>query len=182
MLFLARAVAITLVIGSLLVLTAVALVVAYDVLLHSGAAYDPNHPQRAVFERQLEAARETFRTDASEWAVIDLAPLNGGVWRTACLFGRYTTPIQDLEVLGATISYLDRVRFKSAMLGSADSEEKFAVLFAWITSDNRAGFLHLPAGLAETHAYTACVDKPKTKMAIQTSKQERARSEPPDLR
>jgi len=41
----------------------------------------------------------------------DLAMLNNGEWTTACLFGDYTMPLDEMWALGANVSEKDRSRF-----------------------------------------------------------------------
>jgi hypothetical protein len=45
---------------------------------------------------------------------VDLSGLNNGEWKTACLFGGYTNPLDEMRALGANISEKDRARMTEA--------------------------------------------------------------------
>jgi hypothetical protein len=60
---------------------------------------------------------------------IDFSSLNNGEWKTACLFGGYTRPLDEMRLRGASISENDTARFTEAgtrgfRLGHVEEQEK----------------------------------------------------------
>src|SRR5258708_7587900 len=89
--------------------------VAAVVELSYRPTYDRSDP---TYHRYLEAF-ERLRVPldqrgAKKEDFVDLSPLNNGEWKTACLFGGYTMPLDEMRALGATISEIDRVRMTEA--------------------------------------------------------------------
>jgi hypothetical protein len=98
-------------ISALCVLGAIALLVELS--------YRPTYDQSASnYHYYLEAfnrlrvhldQRGTTKEDS-----FDFSQLNNGEWKTACLFGGYTRPLDEMRALGATINEKDRVRLTEA--------------------------------------------------------------------
>jgi hypothetical protein len=63
---------------------------------------DPNYPR---YLKEFERVRvQLAQLDASDQVSIDLAQLNNGEWKTACLFGGYANPLSKMQALGANIN------------------------------------------------------------------------------
>jgi hypothetical protein len=75
---------------------------------------DPNY--RRYIETFDRLRRELDVRGATTEDFVDLSQLNDGEWKTACLFGGYTYPLDDMQALGANISVKDRVRLTQAGL------------------------------------------------------------------
>jgi hypothetical protein len=143
--------------------------------------YDLEHPDYAAFALQFQQAERAFAA-GEDWAVINLAPLNGGAWRTACLFGGYTQPIQHLEAIGAIVSDRDRRRLSNAIGWRVAPVEEFEMLIAFSDEQGQGNFIHFNHGVgSEGQHYEACVTKPKTKVAIASWRTEPPRTPPPVL-
>ncbi|HEY8563982.1 MAG TPA: hypothetical protein VIL65_00650 [Beijerinckiaceae bacterium] len=128
--------------------------------------FDRAHPEYATFAARFAEAQRAFAA-GEDWAVIDLAPVKGGAWRTACLFGGYTRPVERLEALGAVVSQADRQRLGKAIGWRVSPVEEFEMLIAFSDEQGRAHFIHFDQGMgAEGQHYEACVTRPKTKVAV----------------
>jgi hypothetical protein len=128
--------------------------------------FDRAHPDYAYFAERFEEARRIFASGRNH-ATIDLAHLNGGAWRTACLFGGYTHPIEKMDALGAVVSEADRQRLSGAVGARIAPVEEFEVLIAYIDEERRAHFIHFAEGVgSEGQHYEACTTKPETKIVI----------------
>ena len=68
----------------------------------SAPSFDRSHPDYATFAAVFDQADRAFNAGQS-YVIIDLAPLNRGAWKTACLFAGYTHPIEEMERLGARV-------------------------------------------------------------------------------
>lgn len=143
--------------------------------------FDRAHPDYAAFARHFAQAQRSFAA-GEEWVVIDLAPLNGGAWRTACLFGGYTRPVEQLIALGAVVSDADRQRLGAAIGLRLSPVEEFEMLVAFTDEQGRAHFIHFDEGVgAEGQHYEACVTGPKTRIAIASWNTDPKRTPPPVL-
>ena len=128
--------------------------------------FDHAHPDYAYFAKQFEEVRRAFAA-GEDPPVIDLAPLNGGAWRTACLFGGYTRPIEKMDALGAEVGEADRKRLGEPVGARISPVEEFEVLIAFVDEERRAHFIHFSEGVGpEGQHYEACTTKPETRVAI----------------
>jgi hypothetical protein len=70
--------------------------------------------------------------------VIDLAPVNEGAWRTACLFGGYTRPVDRIDALSAVVSQTDRRRLAEATGLRLSPVEESEMLIAFLDEKGQA--------------------------------------------
>jgi hypothetical protein len=129
--------------------------------------YDVDHPDHAHFAERFLKARRALGGGETR-VVIDLVPVNGGSWRTACLFGGYTSPIDRMEALGATISPWDRVRLTVPTNPLRISPvEEFEMVIGYVDEQGRAHFVHFAEGVGGGgQHYNTCVTKPQTTVAV----------------
>jgi hypothetical protein len=126
---------------------------------------DPDYHRFSPIFAELEGGIEQH---PSTERAIDLSQLNGGSWKTACLFG-YTDPLQTMQKLGATIDAKDETRLTEARSRGfrAAQVEEFEMMIAYIDLANRAHFVHFERGLgAEGQHLEQCVSKPATSMIL----------------
>lgn len=152
-------------VGCVLALSAIPVVLIALLVFAPRPAYDRAHPDYVVFaERFAEARRELEHRPE---AVIDLASLNQGSWRTACLFGGYTRPVEHMIALGAVVTQADRNRLAEPIGLRLSPVEEFEILIAFIDHEGRAHFVHFSDGVgAEGQHYQACATKPATKLVF----------------
>jgi hypothetical protein len=155
--------------------------VAALIAFQARPAFDRTHPDYASFAAHFAAARRAFAAEEDR-AVIDLALVNGGAWREACLFGGYTNPVERMEALGGVVSPADRQRLARPIGLHISPVEEFEMLIAFVDEDGRAHFIHFDQGVgAEGQHYEACVIKPRTKVAVATWRTLTRRTPPPSL-
>jgi hypothetical protein len=153
-------------VATLCLLGAVAVVVE----LSYRPTYDRSDP---TYRRYLEAF-ERLRVPLDQRGAkkedsVDLSELNNGEWTTACLFGGYTMPLDEMRALGANISGRDRVRMTQA--GSrgfrlAQVEEQEMVI-AFVDLSNNARFIHFHTGIGpEGQHLNRCISKPETRLVL----------------
>lgn len=124
--------------------------------------YDTDDPDYGYFANLFKAAQ-------TKEQVADMSRLNGGDWKTACIFGGYENPVDDMEKLGATIAEADRERMKEARdTGFRVSVvEEFEMMIAYIDQANKAHFIHFEDGIgAQGQYYNFCVTRPETKITL----------------
>lgn len=157
------------------------LAIVASVMFEPRPVFDRDHPDYGPFASQFARAEKAFSA-GEDWAVIDLAPVNGGAWRSACLFGGFTRPVERLLSLGATVSASDRQRLSSALGWRAAPVEEFEMLVAFTDEQGQAHFIHFDRGVgAEGQHYEACVTRPKSQVAIASWNTEPTRTPPPIL-
>lgn len=145
---------------------AVGIAVLIAIIVFDKPDFDRAHPDYAQFVARFAAAQRALEA-GERWAVIDLAPVNGGAWRTACLFGGYTSPVQRMEALGAVVNEADRRRLEKSVGLRIAPVEEFEVLIAFVDEAQRAHFVHFPEGVGPNgQHYEACVRRPRIKVTI----------------
>jgi hypothetical protein len=77
--------------------------------------YDENSPEYGRYSEVFARIREQLdRRNPTNEDTIDFAALNDGQWMTACLFGGYTHPLDEMHSRGALIDNTDRARLTEA--------------------------------------------------------------------
>jgi hypothetical protein len=72
-------------------------------------AFDQGDLDYPRYEEAFDGMRVKLdRRGTTEEDYVDLSLLNNGEWTTACLFGGYTMPLDEMRALGANISDKDR--------------------------------------------------------------------------
>jgi hypothetical protein len=153
-------------------ITALAMLVVaslFAALFHE-PAYDQSHPD---YHRYAEAFNRlsvpiSQRGITNEDA-IDLFELNGGEWKTACIFGGYTNPLDKMRTLGADISPKDQSRLTEA--GSRGFRlaqvEESEIAIAYVDFSNRAQFIHFKHGIGpEGQHLQRCISRPETLLTL----------------
>lgn len=143
-----------------------------------GPASDTSHPDfaqlssqfeqtRAAFDREFHWRRENPLVKREEHhPVIDLASVNRGSWKKACLYGGYTSPINAMRESGAIIGIVDILRFEFPMY-SFFSVHEYATMISFIDQNNKAHFIHFRKAIgAETQHVEKCAVKPNTKVVL----------------
>ena len=128
---------------------------------------DPNY--RRYIETFDRLRRELDVRGATNEDFVDLSQLNNGEWKTACLFGGYTYPLNDMQALGAQISKKDRVRLTQAgLLGfRAGQVEEEEMAIAYVDFKNNAQFIHFASGIGSEGQYLKkCISKPETRLVL----------------
>ncbi|MGE6783495.1 hypothetical protein ACQKGL_13335 [Ensifer adhaerens] len=128
-----------------------------------GPAYDTDDPDYAYFAELFDAAQEKAAL------VADMERLNGGDWKTACIFGGYVHPIEEMEKLGATVAEVDRQRMQDAKDSGFRlfEVEESEMMVAFVDGADTAHFIHFKKGIgAEGQHYRSCVTRPETKIAL----------------
>lgn len=132
----------------------------------SAPSFDRFHPDYATFAAVFDQADRAFNAGQS-YVIIDLAPLNRGAWKTACLFAGYTHPIEEMERLGARVDQADRDRLGKARGFRAAPVEETELVIAFTNEAGRAHFVHFQSGMGQqTQHYLECVTKPETRLAV----------------
>lgn len=128
--------------------------------------YDVNSPDYGRYSEVFARLREQLdQRDPTDEDILDFAALNGGQWTTACLFGGYTHPLDEMLSREAVIDNTDRVRLTEARsrgvrLGTV---EEFEALIAYIDLRNRAHFIHFSQGIGPSgQHFEQCISKPNT--------------------
>jgi hypothetical protein len=128
--------------------------------------FDRAHPDYAHFAGRFELARLALAAGQRS-TVIDLAPLNRGAWRTACLFGGYSWPVARMKARGVIVSEQDRRRLEGATGLRVSPVEEFEMLIAFVDEEQRAHFIHFKEGIGpDGQHYEGCVSKPRTKVSV----------------
>ena len=128
---------------------------------------DPDYARYASIFEHLNARSSRDGLTGAE--TLDLSHLNRGEWTRACVFAGYTNPLATMQVMGASINEMDRVRLTEAgsrggRLGQVEESE---AAIAYIDPANRAHFIHFERGLpAETQHFQRCISKPETSARI----------------
>ena len=132
--------------------------------------YDRSDP---TYHRYLEAF-ERLRVPLDERGatnedILDLSQVNKGEWKTACLFGGYTRPLDEMQALGATISEKDRARMTEA--GSrgfrVSQVEEQEIVIAFVDLGNNARFIHFHTGIGpEGQHFQRCISKPAMSLVL----------------
>lgn len=100
---------------------------------------------------------------------IDLSDLNNGEWKTACLFGGYTSPLDTMRTLGANVAEKDRARLTEAgsrgfRLAQVEEQE---MAIAFVDLGNNARFIHFRSGIGpEGQNLKRCISKPETRLSL----------------
>lgn len=156
--------------AGLCLLGVVALVVGLVAELSYTPVYDRADPN---YHRYLEAFQRV-RVPLNERGLtkedyIDLSQLNDGDWKTACLFGGYTRPLDEMLALGATISEKDQIRLTEAgtrrfRIGQVD---EFEIMIAFVDLSNNARFIHFHNGIGPAgQHFQKCISKPETTLVL----------------
>lgn len=132
--------------------------------------YDQSHPNYRHFAEVFDSLRpELDYRGTTEDDYIDLSELNSGEWKTACLFGGYTDPLEAMRALGANIDEKDHVRFTEAgsrrfRLGQVEEQE---MAIAFVDIGNNARFIHFRTGIGkEGQGLQRCISKPQTRLYL----------------
>jgi hypothetical protein len=145
-------------------------VVAVVVELSYRPTYDRSDPTYDRYLQAFEHLRVPLdQRGAQKEDFVDLSELNNGEWKTACLFGGYTMPLDEMRALGANISEKDRVRLTEAgsrgfRLGQVEEHE---MLIAFVDLSNNARFIHFHTGIGpEGQNLKRCISKPETRLVL----------------
>ncbi len=160
-----------LLLGAVACLGATAAAAVYlAVLLSYSPRYDEDHPDHRRYAERFAALRAWLDGQGAATRVsIDFADLNGGQWKTVCLFGGYTDPLREIQALGAEIDDRDRARLTEAgrrgfRIGPI---EEFELAIAYIDRENKARFIHMKSGIGPRgQHFEKCIDRPETKIVV----------------
>ncbi|MEP3279222.1 MAG: hypothetical protein ABJN26_13220 [Stappiaceae bacterium] len=93
---------------------------------------------------------------------LDLTALNGGRWRTACLFGGYSSPSEDMRKFGR-LSFFDRIYqpMKSWIPFRIGEVAEHEVVLAFVDWRGRVEFIHFDTVTAEgsLEDFKGCVSR-----------------------
>jgi hypothetical protein len=133
-------------------------------------AYDQGDPDYRRYEEAFDGLRVKLdRRGTTEEDYVDLSMLNNGEWTTACLFGGYTMPLDEMRALGANISDKDLARITEAgsrgfRLAQVEEQE---MAIAYIDRSNDARFIHFATGIGpEGQHLQGCISKPETRLRL----------------
>ena len=139
-------------------------------LLSYSPRYDEDHPDHRRYAERFEALR--VRLDgqaATRQEFVDFTDLNGGEWKTACLFGGYTDPLREMKALGADIDDKDRARLTEAGRRGFRLApiEEFEIAIAYVDPGNKARFIHMKSGIGPWgQHFNKCIARPQTRLAV----------------
>jgi hypothetical protein len=120
---------------------------------------DTAHSDHAHFAARFEEARERIQLRTGTFT-LDMSPLNGGSWTTACLLGGYARAADYMASLGAAVSEQDRER-----LGSSVRENE--VVIGFIDPAGEGRFIRFRRGIGVAGQWhVSCVSKPQTLMEL----------------
>ena len=133
-------------------------------------AYDQTDPNYRRYLKVFDSLRPKldYRGTTKD-DYIDLTELNNGEWKTACLFGGYTFPLEAMQALGANVNEKDRVRLTEAgsrafRLGQVEEHE---MAIAFVDLGNNAQFIHFRSGIGpEGQGLRRCISKPETRLYL----------------
>lgn len=134
-------------------------------------AYDESDPDYAHYSRALAEARTILdRRDPTAADRIDLSRLNGGRWKTACVFGGYGEPIAEMDKRSVAVSDRDRARLIAArsMGARLATVEEYEAMIAYVDLSDTAHFIHFRDGLgAGGQHFVRCISKPETRVPLE---------------
>lgn len=131
--------------------------------------YDVADPDYAHFSHEFDRLAAAFEhREPTARDTLDLAPLNGGRWTTACLFGGYTDPVEKLERMGVRVPQAEQRRMAAASGGFRLAPvEEFEVVIAYIDAKATTRLIHFKNGFGPSgQHFERCVSKPETVMPI----------------
>lgn len=134
-------------------------------------AYDTQHPDYAHYDAVFSRVAEELAQSGVSTTPIDFAPLNGGAWKTACLFGGYGKSITEMRDRNAIVSDADLARLDDKQQPGFRlfALEEAEAMIAYVDDGNRAHFIHFRHGLGQfSEAYRGCVSKPETVLTLGT--------------
>src|SRR4029450_2815043 len=73
---------------------------------------DPNYHRYLERFNRLRVQLDQRGTTKEDY--VDLSQLNNGEWKTVCLFGGYTMPLDKMRALGGSINEKDQLRMTEA--------------------------------------------------------------------
>lgn len=126
---------------------------------------DPNYPR---YQEAFDVLSSKLDSETANLS-IDLSHLNNGEWKVACVLGGYTSPVEQMQTLGANINERDRDRMTEARTrGFRLAEvEEFEIAIAFVDLDNNARFIHFERGIgADGQHLKRCISKPETKLFL----------------
>jgi hypothetical protein len=130
---------------------------------------DPDYRRYSPVFARLR--KELDRRDIADQDVIDLSSLNDGNWKTACVFGGYTDPLEEMRTFGATISGKDEVHLANARSRGfrIGPVEEFEIMIAYVNLSNHAHFVHFERGIGSWgQHFEKCISKPETQLVLTT--------------
>ena len=156
-------------IGSVIALCVIGAVALLVELSHR-PTYDQSDPNHRRYVEAFDRLRVPLdQRGATKQDFVDLSQLNKGEWKTACLFGGYTRPLEEMQALSANISERDRVRMTEAgsrgfRMGQVEEQE---MAIAYVDLSNNAQFIHFASGVgpARQH-FKKCISKPQTRLFL----------------
>lgn len=127
--------------------------------------FDGDDPRAVALVRQISDANEAFSRAGTTPIVLDLGSLNNGNWTTACVYGGYNNPRQEMIDLGGKVSAADEARLADARTRSmrAAEVEETESMIAYIDSAGDAHFLHFRGGFGQFAEFgKRCISKAET--------------------
>jgi hypothetical protein len=142
-----------------------------------GLTYKPtcgqSHPDYERYAEALNRLRVSIssRRMIADDDAIDLSELHQGKWKIACVFGGYTSPLEKMRALGASISQEDQSCWTEA--GSRGFRlaqvEESEMAIAYADLENNAHFIHFNFAIgAEVQNFQECIAKPETRLTFAT--------------
>lgn len=131
--------------------------------------YDEGDPRYAAIAQQLSQTHQAFAAGDYSRNELDLTSLNGGKWITACVFGGYTYPLNEMTNLGAKVSSEDEGRLRELdRRGFRLSQvEEFEVMITYVDLSGDAHFVHFRHGFGPGgQHFKRCVSKPTTAVRL----------------
>jgi hypothetical protein len=134
---------------------------AVIVLVCVELGFEPEYDSFGPDFEHFDGVFSQYNSDQYPIQTLDLAPLNGGNWIGACVFGGYSDPIEVAEKRMLLIDPLDTQRFEEARHSGfrvASVEETEAALLWW-KADAKAHFVFFRNGAPGIT--TTCVGRGK---------------------
>jgi hypothetical protein len=127
--------------------------------------YDDADPRYQTLVGRLAEIHQSLTIGDRTEHDIDLSKLNDGKWTTACVFGGYNNPLEEIEARRANITAEDRKQLLE--LGRAGFRlaqvEEFELMIAYVDTKNDAHFVHFQSGFGSGgQHFEKCITKPQT--------------------
>ena len=140
-------------------------------LLSYSPRYDEDHPDYRRYVERFEALRVRLDGHAATPQFVEFADLNGGAWKTACLFGGTPTRCWTCALAPKNIDAKDAPGAHGEAAGSRLPHfgpiEEFETAIAYVDPGNKARFIHMKSGIGPRgRHFKKCIDKPETRLVV----------------
>lgn len=124
-------------------------------------SYGDKDPRFLFLSRQFSERGVAFRRNDYNLRSLELAQLNNGEWSSACVFGGYTVPLEEVRSQGFKITEQDQKQLATFSL------EESEVMVAYVDLLGFAHFVRFETGFGpDGQHFTRCITKPTTAIEL----------------